>query len=433
MSERAINCSRWAGWSDLPVDLLIGILPLLELPEALAFGAVYASWRSASTAAGSLPRTRRTPWLVSLAEEPLPVEDQQLPKYRGFWYPAATSELRNLQDAERTFRVTFPGGQAVALCGASHGWLIVANQISDLVLYDPFTAALLPLPPITGFTTCVEGVYRDGEGKTLVGYRYEWCTRDDVFDVHSLGGYFYDKVVLSGPPTTGPTVALAIHLDGKRLSFARVGDSSWQQISVIRTGTDSYADCVYHGGRFYAVTMEGKLESWDFGGGPDKPRKKTVIAEDNFHMFEDAVITRYLLSAPWGHLLQVLVFFDTRRENTARVEIDRLDLKSQTMVRLSSAEALQGHAAFVGQNSSPSILSTEEFPELRPDCIYFTTARLRNHSAYESNRNEWCGVSVYDLGRQTLEPAFPSGGGHYGTIYPSEVWFTPSVKSHFGL
>lgn len=242
----------------------------------------------------------------------------------------------------------------------------------------------------------------------------------------------YDKVVLSGPLSTGRTVALAIHLDGKRLSFAKVGDNSWQQMSVIRTSTDSYADCVYHGGRFYAVTMEGKLESLDFGSGPDKPRKKTDVAEDNFNWFEDAVITSNLLSAPWGHLLQVHVFFDTLRENNARVEIDRLDLKSQTMVRLSSAETLRGHAAFVGQNSSPSILSTEEFPELRPDCIYFTTARLRNHDVFESNCNEWCSVNVYDLKRQTLETAFPSGGGRYGTIFPSEVWFTPSVKSHFG-
>uniref|UniRef100_A0A8R7VB04 F-box domain-containing protein n=1 Tax=Triticum urartu TaxID=4572 RepID=A0A8R7VB04_TRIUA len=358
------------GWSDLPIDLLIRILHLLELPEALAFHAVCPSWRSASVAAGGAP-PRRTPWLVSLAEEPPPAGDQQRRVRRRLCDPAATSELRNLLDAERTF----------------------------------------------------QGVYGD-EGK-IVGYRYGCYMIERVHDVQSLGGYFYDKVVLSGPPSTCRTVALVIHLDGKRLSFARIGDTYWQQVSVIRRNGDSFADCIYHRGRFYAVTMEGILKSWDFSGS-DKPRKKPVIAEDDNDMFDDPVITRYLLSTPWGNLLQVRVFLDTHQGNNVRIEIDRLDLKSQTRVALSSGKALRGHAAFVGQNS-PGILSTKEFPKLRPDCIYFTTPRLRERHAFEHRCNQWSGVKVYDLKRQTLEDAFPSGGGLYGTICPLEVWFTPSL------
>ncbi|VAI92452.1 unnamed protein product [Triticum turgidum subsp. durum] len=411
-----------SGWSDLPIDLLIRILHLLELPEALAFGAVCSSWRSASVAAGCVPY-RQTPWLVSLADEPLPVGDQQLRVRRGLWDPAATTEHRSLLDPDRTFQVSFPGGQAVACCGASHGWLIMANELSDLVLYNPFTAALIPLPPITGFASCIEGAYEDG-GK-IVGYRYRCYMMEHVHGVQSPGACFYDKVVLSGPPSTCRAVALVIHLDGKRLSFARIGDSYWQQVSVIQRSGDSFADCIYHRGRFYAVTMEGILKSWDFGG-PDKPRKKTVIAEDDNDMFDDPVITRYLLSTPWGHLLQVRVFLDTLCGNNIRIEIDRLDLKSQTRVALSSGKALRGHAAFVGQNS-PGILSTKKFPELKPDCIYFTTPRLRKRRPFENRHNQWSGVKVYDLKRRTLEAAFPSGGGHYGTICPLEVWFTPSL------
>ncbi|VAI44773.1 unnamed protein product [Triticum turgidum subsp. durum] len=233
-----------SGWSDLPIDLLIRIVHLLELPEALAFRAVCPSWCSASAAAGAAP-PRRTPWLMSLADDPL--------------------------------SVSFPRGQAVACCGASHGWLIMANELSDLVLYNPFTAALIPLPPITGFSSCIEGVYGD-EGK-IVGYRYGCYMTEHVHGVQSPGRCFYDKVVLSGPPSTCRAVTLVIHLDGKRLSFARIGDSHWQQVSVIQRSGDS----IYHRGRFYAVTMEGILKSWDFGG-LDKPRKKTVIAGDERHV-----------------------------------------------------------------------------------------------------------------------------------------------------
>ncbi|XBI03586.1 hypothetical protein VPH35_131982 [Triticum aestivum] len=411
-----------SGWSDLPMDLLIWILHLLELPEALTFRAVCSSWRSASAAAGGVPY-RQTPWLVSLANETLPAGDQHPRVRRELCDPAAKTELRSLLDPDRTFQVSLPRGQAVACCGASHGWLIMANELSDLVLYDPFTATLIPLPPITGFASCIEGVYGD-EGK-IVGYRYGCYTIGRVYDVQSPGGYFYDKVVLSGPPSTCRAVAVVIHLDGKRLSFARIGDNHWQQVSVIRRSGDSFADCIYHRGRFYAVTMEGILKSWDFGG-PDKPRKKTVIAEDDEDMFDDPVITRYLLSTPWGHLLQVRVFLDTLQRNNVRIEIDRLDLKSQTRVALSSGKALRRHAAFVGQNS-PGILSTKEFPKLKSDCIYFTTPRLRERRPFENRHNQWSGVKVYDLKRRTLEAAFPTGGGHYGTICPLEVWFTPGV------
>ncbi|KAM3214345.1 hypothetical protein ACQJBY_066683 [Aegilops geniculata] len=295
------------GWSDLSIDLLIRILLLLELPEALAFCAVCPSWRSASMAASSVP-PGCTPWLVSLATEPLPGGEQS----RRLWDPTVTSKFRNLLD-EKEFKVSFPRGQAVACCGSFRGWLVVANELSDLVLYNPFTAALLPLPPLTGFSSCIEGVYAD-EGN-VIGYRYR-CLHGgngSVYDMDSLGRHFYDKVVLSGSPSAGPAIALAIHLDGKRLSFARVGDSSWRQVSVIRRSQDSFADCVYLRGRFYVLSMTGKLKSWDLGGLEDIPRKKTIIAEEDDDFFE--VITRYLVPTPWGHLLQIRVILDKDQDH----------------------------------------------------------------------------------------------------------------------
>ncbi|KAM0915163.1 hypothetical protein ACQ4PT_011059 [Festuca glaucescens] len=409
------------GWSDLPIDLLIRILHLLELPEALAFRAVCPSWRSASTAAGTvLPP--RSPWLVSLVKELLPSLDPQRPVWRGLREPAAASELRSPLDTGRTLKVSFPNGQVVALCGASHGWLIMANKLSNLVLYKPFTAALVPLPPIIGFDPCIEGVYGDDEGKTLVGYRYGCFEGGRVYNLQEVGGHFYDKVVLSGSPSADCAVALAIYLDGKRLSFARVGDARWQQVSRIRRRDDSFADCAYHRGKFYAVTMRGRLKCLNFGG-PGELWMETVIAEDDDDI--DDVITRYLVPTPWGRLLQLRVILDKHQVNNVRVEIDRLDMKSRKMVGLSSAKALRGHSAFVGQNN-PGLLSTKEFPELKPDCIYFTTPRLADYNLFDKRHNEWNGVKVYNLKKRTLEAAFPSGGGDYGTWCPLEVWFTPS-------
>ncbi|CAM0908890.1 unnamed protein product [Alopecurus aequalis] len=410
------------GWSDLPIDLLIHVLHLLELPEALAFRAVCPLWRSASTAVAGVPCTRQAPWLVSVELEDKYSKDQS----RNPWDPSVSSRFHRLLD-EQAYQVSLAQVKAVALCGASHGWLVVANELSSLVLYDPFAMTTIPLPPITTFSNCIEGVYDDNGD--LEGYRYMFYRGgDSIYDMASPGRYFYDKVVLSSSPSESGAIALAVHLEGKRLSFARVGGSSWHQVSRIQTGSrDSFADIVHHHGRFYTLTMKGTLVSLDFCG-RRKPEEEMIIAEENNNSSND-IITRYLVSTPWGHLLQVCAMLDKYPKNRVKVEIGRVDLKSRRMVGLSPTEALRGHTVFLGQNS-PGILSTDEFPELRPNCIYFTTPRLRNDGTYRGYRcryNWWSGVKVYDMQKQTLDDAFPSGVSYYRPVHPWEVWFTPSL------
>ncbi|KAM0827697.1 hypothetical protein ACQ4PT_068023 [Festuca glaucescens] len=395
-------------WSGLAIDLLIHIVHLLELPEALAFRAVCPLWRSASTAAAGGPCTRQTPWLVSLVTD----------SPRG----SVSSKFRNLLD-QKTYQVSFPRGKAVALCGASHGWLVVANELPDLVLYDPFAMTTILLPPITGFSKCIEGVY--GDDGNIEGYRYLFYRAGDAtHDVVSPGMNFYDKVVLSGSPSAGSgAIALVVHTHGKHFSFARVGGiSSWRLLVSMteRNDEDIFADVVHHrGSRFYTLTMRGILVSFNFRR--RNPDRELIIGKDDKN-----AIMRYLVSTPWGHLLQIRVIFDTNQKNGFTVEIDRVDLKSRRLVGLTPTEALQRHTLFLGQNS-PSVLSTDKFLELRPDCIYFTTPRLMNETAYGNRYNRWSGVKVYDLKKQTLEAAFPWRGENCGRASnPLEVWFTPS-------
>jgi hypothetical protein len=339
---------------------------------------------------------------------------------------------------KKTYQVSFPQGKgkAVALCGASQGWLVVANELSDLILYDPFAMTTIPLPPITGFSKCIQGVYADG-GKNLEGYRYLFYGAGDAtHDVVSPGMAFYDKLVLSGSPfAAAGAIALVVHTSGKQLSFARVGSGagssrspSWPLLtSIVQSDDrDSFADIVHHsraGTRFYALTIKGLLVSFTFSPGRNKAKREVIIAKDD----DQDVVTRYLVSTPWAHLLQIRVILDKDRKNGVTVQIDRVDLKSRTLVGLAPAEALRGYAVFLGQNS-PGVLSTDTFPKLRPDCIYFTTPRLRNEITYENRYNRWrSGVKVYDLKKQTLEPEFPWRGESYGPASnPLEVWFTPS-------
>ncbi|GJN35435.1 hypothetical protein PR202_gb24212 [Eleusine coracana subsp. coracana] len=151
-------------------------------------------------------------------------------------------------DAHKAYDVSFPQGLCfVACCGSSHGWLFLVNELANLVLYNPFTSRMIPLPPITDFT-CIEAV--DG-GKA---YHFE---KFRVFDAKELATWFYQKAVVWQ-------------------SIQRAGENKWQVASTLAVNEhDRYADCVYHNGRFYTVTFEGIVEKWDLDGS-DGPAKEVV-------------------------------------------------------------------------------------------------------------------------------------------------------------
>lgn len=130
-------------WSDLPSDILLSILQRLELPQALAFASVCTSWCSTARAAGVARSC--TPWIVSWAG----ILDKR--EVQGKLSSSVTCNFRHLLDVDKAYDSSFPRGCFIACCGASHGCLILVNEVSNLVLYNPFTLASTPLPPITNF------------------------------------------------------------------------------------------------------------------------------------------------------------------------------------------------------------------------------------------------------------------------------------------
>ncbi|KAK1600995.1 hypothetical protein QYE76_007540 [Lolium multiflorum] len=286
---RRSSCSN--GWSDLPWDLLDRILQHLELPESLAVAAVCAPWRSAAVASGVPPRSR-TPWLAS----------RVLTEARG------SSTFRNLLDAGKTrYKVSLPQGRRhLAWCGASHGWLVASDELCSLLLCNPFTLAVIPLPPTTALG-CVK--------------------ETDIiqFDDY-IGCWFYLKVVLSCDLSHGDDyIAMAIYGNNK-VAFARAGESTWRLVSEMpwqnknRTfsekGMDLYADCVSHNGRFYAVTMCGAVEAWDLSTEEEPSREAIIAAGDGRYW---SVLTRFLVSTPWGALLQIRT--QRRRDHRGKIKV----------------------------------------------------------------------------------------------------------------
>uniref|UniRef100_A0ACD6AIB1 Uncharacterized protein n=1 Tax=Avena sativa TaxID=4498 RepID=A0ACD6AIB1_AVESA len=286
MSQQAElgHCASSGGWTDLPSDLLGRILQLLELPAALAVAAVCTSWCSAAVAA-SVPHVR-TPW--------------QHRRYQSI-------EFRNLLSTQKTYKVSLPDGRPqLDWCGASHGWLAASDESSNLVLYHPFTFKTMPLPPITDLE-CVKGIY-DTDGR-IVGYRYGKDHQHEPREpgVQGLGTWFYQKVVLPCDPSHGGDyTAVIIHYDANWISFTRAKEGCWRLAGALGDGSDDrYADCVYHDGRFYTVTLRGVLEAWDLCG-PQEPSKEVIIADGDKR--RRRVLTRFLVSTPCGCLLHIRTF-----------------------------------------------------------------------------------------------------------------------------
>ncbi|KAK3141768.1 hypothetical protein QOZ80_4BG0338080 [Eleusine coracana subsp. coracana] len=189
----AIEPGTGPSWSDLLVDILLTILQHLELPQAIAFASVCKTWRSAATVA-RVPCSC-TPWIISWANH---LEKRRVQGKCSTFVTCSSYHL----DVEKAYDISFPQGCFVACCGASHGWLVLVNELSNLVLYNPFTTAMIPLPPITDFE-CVEAVYGSG------------------------------------------------------------GQDKWQVASTFPGRlADRYLDCAYHDGSFYTVTSYGLLEKW---------------------------------------------------------------------------------------------------------------------------------------------------------------------------
>ncbi|XP_062226438.1 uncharacterized protein LOC133924761 isoform X2 [Phragmites australis] len=325
-----------------------------------------------------------------------------------------TCNFYHLLDVDKAYSVSFPQGCFVACCGASHGWLVLVNELSNLVLYNPFTTAMIPLPPITDFA-CVKAVY--GSGGKLDHYLFE---RDRVHGTNSLGTWFYQKAVLSCCPSKGGDyVVMIIHRDSDWLSFVKAGQNKWQVASTLPvSGRDRYADCTYHDGRFFAVTFHGMVEKWDLDE-LNGPTREIVVAARR----PGRILTRHLVSTAWGDLLHVGAIFAPEYPDGVKFQIRKVDSVGCKKVLQTD---LMDHAMFLGLNHS-ACLPTKSFPGLQPHCIYFSAPWMTETFDWLCRVSHgWGGVRTYDLKSRKFERAFPFCD-QKGLISPCEVWITPNL------
>ncbi|CAL5012495.1 unnamed protein product [Urochloa decumbens] len=401
----AAETAIFPDWSRLPLDPLLVVMAALEAPDLVRSGAACSSWH----AAYATVRRLRIPTVESPPCLFYPAAGDPDPDAATVYNPTTGASFR--------VRLPDPPLRRRSIHGSGHGWLVAADEASNLHLVNPLTGAQHALPPITGIHNTEPAAPRQpGE----------------------------PEAVLSCSPCCagGDCVVLLLHKPNGQLSFARLGDEVWTWIGGDEYYDDEewldsgYRDAVYNekDGLFYVLGFGADIITLDLKGA--SPVVKRVMKD----VTKYSNPTKYLVIAPWGDLLQVwrmtasrssatpvrqategMEDFDVKRPYhelyTKEVQLYKVDIGNQELVRIAG---LGEYALFLGLNST-MILSTKDLPMLRADCAYLAHDNYEDILIHTHNGKE---IRVWNFRSGTLEDA---DNVHSWRNWPVPIWITPSL------
>lgn len=409
---------------ELSQDMLMEIFALLEIPDLVRAGSVCQSWRSAYTSLRDMGQYKQqTPCLLYTTESS----------------GEKVSCLYSLVE-KRAFRLTLPGTPLHKRLpiGSSHGWVVTADELSELHLVNPITGQQIALPPVITIEQ-VKPIFNDIG--VVQGYKIGWyCAEKDYGDPYGepspiltpseLRDHLYYKAFVFPDPLTRSFIVVVIHYPFCQLSFARVGDDKWTWLPH----NTRYRDCVYHDGLLYALTSHGQIDAFDITA--SVVTRKVIIK----HM-KGISESMYIIRAPWGDLLQVWRTVDAAEQQdgdddtlcyetedgivpvmrTKEIKVFKVDMAANKLVQINS---LPYHVLFLGHNQS-ICLRAEEYPQLRANHVYFTDDHVDLLMLIKNGPRD---IGVFDLEnrrrKKTISPIWSS--------WPSPVWITPSIAKADG-
>lgn len=172
------------------------------------------------------------------------------------------------------------------------------------------------------------------------------------------------------------------------------------------------------------MTLHGTVIKWDLDA-PDGPTKEVIV---KYYSHYAHILTRHLVSTPWGDLWQVRMIYTrakSRYPDNVKFKIRKVDTEGCRKV---SMEELRDHAIFIGLNHS-ACLPTENLRGVQPQLIYFSAPWMTQAFDLFGRISDWGGVRAYDPKTRTFKRVFPFGGmrDSLSILYPSEVWITPNM------
>ncbi|CAL4920689.1 unnamed protein product [Urochloa decumbens] len=357
-------------FADLPQELLMNIFSLLETPDLVRVGSVCSSWNwsYAGICRFGLYKWPQTPCLIYTSES---ANDNV-----AFLYSLAE---------KRAYKLTLPEPPIHRryLIGSSLGWLITADERSEMHLVNPVTSEQISLPSVTTIEQ-VTPIF--DETGVVCKYRLSRHTARSVtalsstYALRNLRECLFHKAFLFYDASARSYIVVLIHNPVGQLSFARLGDEKWTWLPP-HTDVD---DCIYKDGLLYAVTLPGQIIAFDLNG--TVVTTKIIMGKRDKYGLERV----YIVQAPWGDLLLVRrpevwieeapaehghvctgqgIFEMGAFENrTWKIAIYKVCSASRKLVQINS---LHDHVLFLGHNQS-LCLNAEEYPQLKPNHVYLT-------------------------------------------------------------
>ncbi|XP_062216942.1 probable F-box protein At4g22165 isoform X2 [Phragmites australis] len=371
---------------ELPREILMDIFALLEIPDLVRVGSVCSSWNSAYTSLCNIGQYKQsqTPCLLYTSESA----------------GENVACLYSLAE-KRAYKLTLPELPIHRryLIGSSHGWMVTVDEWSEMHLVNPITCEQIALPSVITIEQ-VKPIYDDGGA--ICKYHYSMHTAQSVFrrpltlDLGKLRYYFHHKALVFYDTSSGSYIVVFIHNPFGQLLFARLGDVKWTWLPSHR----NFQDCIYKDGLLYAVTSFGEIIAFDLSG--SVVTTKIIMDRVKNHCGSESV---YIVQAPWGDLLQVwrpvIRIKEEHKatfENTAKwMEIYKVCTVTKKLVRIDN---LDDHVLFLVSNQS-LCSRAEEYPQLKPNHVYFTDDFEGRPFACE--RGYRLDIGVLNFGNKSME------------------------------
>ncbi|CAA0826957.1 Phosphatidylinositol 3-kinase VPS34 [Striga hermonthica] len=319
--------------------------------------------------------------------------------------------------------------------GSSHGWLALYDHRSlDVFLYNPITGRHISLPPFRHFPD---------------------------YPPSSKG--LYKKVILSCSPggsdcrafmIYNSIAALAFCCPGFSKEWTRIGDHHWfDQDSGRAVSGGGYADCVYSTRHeaLFCLTRRGVLESWDIrepqspravkisdvnmsGGrlgfprtGKKKlwvtsvPKENLVVAGEDLLVVTQHVVISFEFDGLYvdGNALYTYTEEHGLPAVTVDFDVHKYDPEDGELKYVEGSH-LGGWALFVGFHSDAVALPAAEFPELKPNSIYFTDAM--SDAFVEDCLTGGHDIGIFNYENKTVSPCyFPCDSKNMRKTYPAPM------------
>ncbi|CAM0883999.1 unnamed protein product [Alopecurus aequalis] len=392
---------------ELPQDVLMCILAALEIPDLVRAGAVCSAWRSAYTSLRSLGQytLSQTPCLLYTSESA----------------GDSVACLYSLTE-KRSYKLTLPEPpiRSRSLIGSSHGWLVTADERSEMHLINPITCQQFALPSVVTIEQVKPILDEYG---VLHKYEFSWHGgmydhhETSTFDLDELRDKLYYKAFVFPDTSTGSYILVLIHNPMRQLSFARAGDDKWTWLPP----HDLYCDCIYKDGLLYVVSKMGELHIFDLSG--PVVAMKMIISTPSKYEYEYP----YIVQAPWGGLLLIWRIVEDREFepdpgasvfwNTTELRIYEVEAAGS---ELREINCLRDHVLFLGHNES-LCLGAEEYPSLRANHVYFTDDNICWTLGYKNNHRDMGILNLDDNSKEeVVSPQLWSN-------FPAPIWITPDL------